>query len=398
MRILFLGLSLPKLEKSTYMYTGLVREINRQGHDLLVIAPAYDKNITGLQEEMGVNVIRVPTFKLFRVGIIQKGLANLMLPVQYKKWLKKYNIKKDFDLVILPTPPITLYGLVKWFKKSATPKVYLILRDIFPQNAVDLGIMKKNGLIHWYFRKKEKNLYRIADKIGCMSEGNIEYIKRHNPEILLSKMHILANWADMVPLKEKSTLESFKEREGIVGKFVVVFGGNIGLPQKMENIVELAKACRDQEDIVFIIYGYGSEIDTLKQLVDKAALSNIKLRNGLPQKEFINLLQFADVGLISLSENFTIPNIPSKALSYYNARVPILASIDLNTDFGKILEKYKTGFWAEAGNTADLKVKLMMLYKDADLRREMGNNGYNYMKEELSCKKAYQILISEIAK
>jgi glycosyltransferase involved in cell wall biosynthesis len=238
----------------------------------------------------------------------------------------------------------------------------------------------------------------MADKIGCMSEGNIQYIRRHNPGISLNKLHILANWADMIPLKDKSDLEDLKKSEGIEGKFAVVFGGNVGLPQKMVNVIDLAKACVDQEDIVFLIYGYGSEIGKFKNLVSEAGVSNIILKDPISQHEFINLLQFADVGLISLSENFTIPNIPSKALAYYNARIPILASIDLNTDFGEILEKYNTGLWAEAGNTLELKSKLMALYHDPALRKKMGENGYQYMMDELSCEKAYQILMSEVNK
>ncbi len=95
--------------------------------------------------------------KLFNVGLLQKGLANLLLPFQYKKALKRSGLNLNYDLVIMPTPPITLAFLAKWFKRYYRSKIYLILRDIFPQNAVDLKMMSNKSLVYKYFRKKEKD-------------------------------------------------------------------------------------------------------------------------------------------------------------------------------------------------------------------------------------------------
>lgn len=367
-----------------------------KGNDVLVVAPANEKTTVGLVIESGIKVLRVHTHKLFGVNMIRKGIANIMLPYQYKRALKKIDADLNFDLIITPTPPITLYAIVTWLKKKSNAKVYVILRDIFPQNAVDLDLIREDGPIHKYFRENEKKLYAIADRIGCMSQGNIDYVKRHNPTLDPGKLHLLPNWTNPLPLMPKTENDELKKKEGITGKFIVIFGGNIGLPQKMENIVDLAIACKDQPDILFLIMGSGTAYSNLKKLVAEKKVTNMQLGGKLNQQEYFKFLQMADVGLISLSEKFTIPNIPSKALTYYNAKKPILASIDLNTDFGRDLEKINAGLWAEAGKTDKLKEKLMQLYHNGPLRKEMGENGYTYLQNELLCEKAYETIMREV--
>lgn len=395
MKVIFLALAFPKMDKSKYLYTQLVSQFHENGHDITVVAPMYDEVTSGLQVEEGIKVIRVRTMKLFGVGLIAKGIANVLLPYQYKKALKDNKIGFDFDLIITPTPPITLYGVAAWLKQKSKGKIYLILRDIFPQNAVDLDMLKKGGLIHSYFSRKEKMLYAKSDAIGCMSQGNIDFIKKHNPEVSGKKLHLLPNWGDLVPLVSKSEIADLRKKENLENKFVVIFGGNIGLPQKLENIVDLAIACQDEKEILFLIMGSGNERQNLENLVASKKIKNLWLRDGLPQKEYMKWVQMADVGLISLSEKFTIPNIPSKSLSYYNTKTPILASVDSNTDFGVILEDQEVGVWSEAGQTEALKDKLMSLYNNPELRSQMGENGYQYMKEELSSEKAYQTIINK---
>ena len=122
-------------------------------------------------------------------------------------------------------------------------------------------------------------------------------------------------------------------------------------------------------------------------------LANVILEDKIPKTDYNDLLRLSDVGLISLSEDFTIPNFPSKVLSYFGNKKPVLASVDLNTDFGTILEEVKAGYWAAAGDTEDLKKKLLLIYRNASLRAQMGENGYAYMKENLLPDKAYKTII-----
>lgn len=153
-KILFLALTYPKIPKSSNLYTDLMEELRNQGHEVFVVAPAINESEIGLIQEEGINVIRVKTLPLLNVNPIQKGIANVLLPFQYKRAIKKYLKNTQIDFILMPTPPISLVDVANWLKQKYQSKLYLILRDIFPQNAVDLKMIKKGGLIYNFFKKK----------------------------------------------------------------------------------------------------------------------------------------------------------------------------------------------------------------------------------------------------
>ncbi len=394
-KVIFLGLRVPDV-KTTDLYSDLMFEFLKNGHELLVVAPTYTGKHSQIVMENGIKVLRVPTLNLFGTNKIIKGLSNLLLPILFKRALKKHKVVIDFDLILLPTPPITLVDVGLWVKKKSKGKLYLILRDIFPQNAVDLKMMKSNGLIHSYFRKKEIKLYRACDSIGCMSPANITYVKKHNPYLSPNKLHLLPNWENLHDDSITYDEAAIRKQYGLENKIVAIFGGNIGLPQKMENIIDLARNCQELKDLVFFIVGDGTEKDKIEKMVRSLNLPNVILKDGIPRNDYNIILSLADIGLISLNEDFTIPNFPSKVNSYYNLKKPVLASLDLNTDFGEIQEKINCGYWSEAGNTAELKKNLLKLYNSKDLRLELGQNGYNYLVENLDTTKAYEQIMRNI--
>lgn len=395
-KVIFLALDFPDVTQTTHLYSDLMHKFLEKGHDVLVVAPTNDLKNSKLVLESGMKVLRVPTLKLFGTSKIVKGLSNILLPHQFKRAIKKHKINIDFDLIIMPTPPITLIDLGIWIKKKSKGKLYLILRDIFPQNAVDLKMMNPNGFIHKYFRKKEIELYVGSDSIGCMSPANIKYVIDHNPEVDTKKLHLLPNWENIHVLPDTGDEILIRKQYGLENKFVLIFGGNIGLPQKMENIIELANVCQEYEDIVFFLVGRGTEKKKIADLITTLKLKNVILKDGLPRPDYNNVLKLADVGLISLNEDFTIPNYPSKITAYFNLKKPVLASLDRSTDYGEMITDNKCGYWAEAGNTTDLKEKLLKLYNNKELRLEMGQNGYDYMLNNLLPDHAYQIICENI--
>ena len=261
MKILYLTISYPDIKISSNLYSDLASEFAHNGHEVYVVAPSLNGE-TKLNQEGNVKVLRVNTFLLFKTGFIKKGIANILLPFQFEKAIRKNLFKKNFDVIISPTPPITLGGLIRRLKTKFDAKTYLILRDIFPQNAKDLDLIK-NDFLFFYFRKKEKLLYQASDFIGCMSQGNIDYIIKHNNKIDNNKLHILPNWIkveDYSPSKN-----DFRSKYGLNNKYVAVFGGNLGVPQYIDFILDLAKLYINQSDISFLIIGDGTEKTRIKK-------------------------------------------------------------------------------------------------------------------------------------
>lgn len=395
MRVLFLMFVFPDMNKSFNMYTTLVEEFVNHGHDVVVLAPGNTKTLVSV--EKSIEVLRVQTLPIKNVPNYLKGISNLLLPYQYAAALNKFYKEKNFDLIIIPTPPITLVALAAKLKKKFNASLYLVLRDIFPQNAVDLGFMKKGGILYNFFRRKEKKLYKEADFIGCMSEGNIDYVLKHNNFVNPSKLHELKNFQK--PYKSTDNSRQFlKEKYKLNNKFVVVFGGNMGKPQQLENVLTLAQAAMAYPDIVFLLLGEGVQMNRISGLIEKQNISNIYLNSTIPKQEYQDLISICDIGLISLHQDFTIPNIPSKALDYLNVGLPILASLDKATDFGSILDRYNFGLWVHATQPEELIEKLLNLYHNKELRETMGKNGKAYFNKYLLPDIAYNTIIQQVSK
>lgn len=395
MNILFLLLSLPDMGESSNMYADLVKEFAKQGHQVYPVAPLQHGKATCLRVERGIEVLRVKTLKLFNVNPIRKGIANILLPFQYKTAIRKFYKNVRFDLIIMPTPPITLVSVAESVKRRDHADFYLMLRDIFPQNAADLGMMNPNGFFYNYFRRKEKRLYAVADKIGCMSEANIQFVLKHNPEVNKQKLHILQNFQEKEDLPEIT--EDLKQKYGIKDKFVVVFGGNMGVPQKLENVIDLAKECEVYNDVIFLLVGKGTQRKKVEDIVRQKNVSNVIFKDFIPRDDYQRLVSLCDIGLISLNERFTIPNIPSKTLSYFNLQIPVLASLDKHTDYGQILEEARAGLWSIAGDIESYKKNFDHLYADAELRKQMGQSGRIYLERYMTPEAAYQTIIEYVS-
>jgi len=391
--VLFLMISFPDINMDSNLHSDLAEEFRNKGHQVYV-ATLLEKKInqnTYIERVKELNILRVRAGDWFNTNsVIKKGLTTVTIAYYFKKAIQKYFNNIKFDLVIYPTPPITFTPVVKYLKQRDKCASYLILRDIFPQNVRDLGLLN-NPLLYDYFRLKEKQLYNISDYIGCMSKGNIKYVLDHN-DIDKSKLEILYNWGKVFYNNQVIAVD-YKKKYGLENKFVAVFGGNIGLPQELEFLLELAKEYKNRSDVVFFIIGKGAQKEKIVNLIDYHKLSNMIIKDYIPRDEYRNLLKQCDIGLINLNRTFTIPNMPCKIVDYFNVSIPILASTDKNTDLKQFLQDAKAGLWSETGDLEAYKSNFEKLFNDKNLRKELGKNGRKFLEENLNVEKTYQIIM-----
>ena len=185
MKILFLTIARISEISARGIYTDLMRKFSEEGHELFIATPIerrYKKK-TSIIKNNNITILRIKTLNIQKTNILEKGLSTILIEKQFHSSIKKHLPEIQFDLILYSTPPITFTKVVKYIKQKDGAKSYLLLKDIFPQNAVDIGILNKGSLIHRYFRKKEKELYHVSDFIGCMTPANRTYICKHNPEI-----------------------------------------------------------------------------------------------------------------------------------------------------------------------------------------------------------------------
>lgn len=355
MNVLFLTLVGFESIQNRNLYSDLLREFVKNGHKVYVISPIERRanKETHIINEENATILRLRIGNTQKTNLIEKGISTLLIEPQFKAGIKKYFSDVKFDLVLYSTPPITLVSAIKYVKKRDGAKTYLLLKDIFPQNAVDLGIMSKiglKGLLYKHFRRQEKQLYQISDRIGCMSQANVDYVVKHNLEIDPSIVEVCPNSIDAVDKSvDEETRNNIRKKYGIpLDKKVFIYGGNLGKPQGIPFVIKCLEACKDLEDAYFLIVGAGTEYDVLDKYVKESGQKNIKLMQRLPKDDYDSMVGACDVGLIFLDHRFTIPNFPSRLLEYMQAKLPVLACTDPNTDVGEVITEGGFGWWCES--------------------------------------------------
>ncbi|MCI9480632.1 MAG: glycosyltransferase family 4 protein [Lachnospiraceae bacterium] len=383
-------------------YTDLLRHFQRKGHKVYVVCQRERRlNLeTELQEGINLSILRVKTGNITKVNFIEKGISTLLIGYRYQKAIQKYLSHISFDLVLYSTPPITLASVVKWIKSKYNAVSYLMLKDIFPQNAVDLGILKKQGLkgpIYRYFRKKEKQLYAYSDKIGCMSKANLEYIKQKNPEVLEEKLEICPNTIDNIKIEPVDRKEIRKKYNIPEDKIVFIYGGNFGKPQDIDYILKVLKESRRYLLFHFIMCGSGTEFYRI-QACKKEGIDNLTVIAALPYEEYVELLKACDIGMIFLDSRFTIPNFPSRLLDYLNYGLPVIAATDKNTDLGEIIIKNEFGWWCESNYVENYMELLEQIEDEIEIISEKGMCGKKYMLEHFTTGQAYRVILNSYNK
>lgn len=378
------------------IYTDLIREFVKRNHNVCIISPTEKKSRIGTNLiDRGVyKILKLQIGNIQKTNLIEKGITMLTLESKFKQGIRKYFSNIKFDLVIYSTPPITLLNAIKYVKKRDNAKTYLLLKDIFPQNAVDLGLIDKVNPIYWYFSKKERVLYKNSDYIGCMSKANVDYVLKHNKKISIKDIEVCPN--SIEPLKidlDQERAESIKLKYDVpLNKTIFVYGGNLGKPQGIDFVIECIKSNLKNDSAFFLIVGAGTEYNKLKTFFYNEEPGNARLLSMLPKDEYEILVNSCDVGLIFLDKRFTIPNFPSRLLSYMQASIPILATTDVNTDIGKVIEEGKFGLWCESSDANEFSKKVKQLINPS-IRKTMGLNARRYLEENYTAKHSYDIIM-----
>ena len=396
MKILFLSLLEIHSLDDHNIYSDLLREFVKNGHEVYAVSPVerryHEKtHIISLDH---CEILRPAIGNIQKTNLIEKGMTTLTLESRIQSAIRKYWKGIRFDLILYSTPPITLTGVIQKIKNRDHAKTYLMLKDIFPQNALDMGMLRTSGLrglLYRYFRGKEKHLYEVSDRIGCMSPANAEYLIRHNPQIPAEKVEICPNAVDPISYSvTDQERRSLREKYGIPqDRRVFVYGGNLGRPQCVPFIIECIRACRDLEKAFFLVAGSGTDYHKLTDFVSQEHPKNLLLLEKLPVEEYNRMVAACDAGLIFLDHRFTIPNFPSRLLSYMQAGLPVLACTDSHTDVGQVITDHGFGWWCESTDAEAFAETVQRAMDQLPLNCEQMQKLLN---TEFSVRNSYQII------
>lgn len=385
MNILFLTLSRLDNLNERGIYTDLLRRFVAEGHSVSVLFPQErrDWQRDFSQTAPGAQIIPVRTLNVQKTNFVEKGISTILIEQMFLRAIKRNFSSKRFDLVLFTTPPITFARVVRYVKERDGAYAYLLLKDIFPQNAVDLGYFTKSSLMYRYFRYKEKQLYDVADKIGCLSPANVDFLLKHNDDLDPQKIEINSNTIEPLhPSWTPAGIDAVKRRYNIPpGRRIFLYGGNLGKPQGLDFLLDTILRTTNAK-AYFLIVGHGTEYQRIRQWFHQHRPENAGLINYLPKDEYDRLIAACDVGLVFLHPAFTIPNFPSRLLSYLENSFPVICATDPNTDIGDIVEEAGAGFRVVSGDHQRMQMAIDTLCDDEQRFMQMRANALKLLNEK----------------
>lgn len=387
------------------IYNDLIRKFQKGDHRIYVVCPTERRegHKTYIEENNGISTLYVRTLNVQKTNAIEKGLGQVSIEILFKKAINKYYRGISIDLILYTTPPIFFAGVVEYLKKLHPQALtYLMLKDMFPQNAIDMGMLREagfSGFLYRRFRKQEQLLYRVSDYIGCTSPEHITYLLSHNSFIPKEKVEICPNSLELFELRPYDEIKNSGKKIlmefGIpTDKPIIIYGGNLGVPQDIPFVIKCLEDNKNRNDCHFVIVGTGTFYPMLKEWYDKNSDSNVTVLKGLPKEEYDLLVQSCHIGLVFLDYRFTFPNYPSRLLSYLEYKMPVICATDQSCDMGRIAEENGFGSYVPSNSVKAFSLAVnRMLNQDI---KEMGEKGYEFLKKNYLVDNTYNAIMSHV--
>ncbi|MFB0826595.1 glycosyltransferase family 4 protein [Chromobacterium violaceum] len=341
----------PFRTSSAVQLRDLSREFVRQGYELTVMVPAADLTEPWRVELVdGVRVLRLKAPRIKDINYVRRTIGESIMPFVMLRHLRGSPLANEkWDGVVWYAPSIFLGPVANALKRSSRCKGYLIIRDIFPEWAVDMGLMGR-GLPYWFFSAVARYQYSVADVIGVQTPGNESYFDDWL-KLPKRKLEVLPNWLGKAVYMPCS-IQVSKTR--LAGRKIFVYAGNMGVAQGMDVLLDLAEQLHDRLDVGFLFVGRGSEAVRLKATAHVRQLDNVLFFDEIDPDEIPNLYAQCSAGIVALDRRHKSHNIPGKFLTYMQSGLPVLANINAGNDLAKMIRDEQVGQVCESQQVSEL--------------------------------------------
>jgi glycosyltransferase involved in cell wall biosynthesis len=318
----------------------------------------------------GIEVLRVAAPPTRAQSFVHRALAEMWLPFAMLRNVRKSPFRSaKWDLLVWYSPPIFFGPLIWALRRTSGARTYLILRDIFPEWAVDLGLVRK-GPVYIVFKAVAALQYAVAEVIGVQTPSNLAYLSGWtSPNRCIEVLH---NWLTVTPDVGCSIAV---EKTVLAGRKIFVYIGNMGIAQGMDIFIELIQSLRHRDDIGFLFVGRGSEFAKLEAEKASRELNNVLFFGEIDSSEIPGLLAQCQVGLVALHPDHKTHNIPGKFVSYVHYGLPVLARVNAGTDLERIIEDNGVGKVYVGNSVDELKRLAEELADDDAMRHAMSELG-----------------------
>lgn len=365
------------------------------GHQVTMIVPLSDmEEKVRIQAQDGVQLVHVRAIQAKDVKYVQRIFAELINPFLIWRCLKRQSnlINAHVDGIIWYSPTIFWGPLIKRLKRNFQAPSYLILRDIFPDWAIDLKVIKK-GLIYLLLKAVEAYQYRQANTIGVQSPNNLQYFIRKHPQ-LKGNTQVLWNWTSKSDVIKPCSIDLSSST--LAGRAIAVYAGNMGVAQGIENLFNLAVSLKNNSNLGFVFVGRGSEAKSLRARISSENLTNVLLFDEIDHDQISSLYAQCAVGLLSLDLRHCTHNIPGKFISYLHAGLPVFGLVNPGNDLIDIVSDNRVGFLTSANNLPLIGKNLMILLNQIQCDTEIQKRCRALEKKLFSVENSVACLIEKI--
>lgn len=394
MRIALIADTFPPFRTSgAVQLRDLSREFARQGHALTVLLPATDQTESWkLENADGVQILRLKAPRTKDIGYVRRTLAEFAMPFAMLRQLRKSPFANErWDGVVWYAPSIFHGPLASVLKRSSGCKGYLIIRDIFPEWAVDMGLMGR-GLPYRLFDAVARYQYSVADVIGVQTPGNRKYFARWI-EHKGRRLEVLQNWLDQ-PASRRCSIRI--DETPLAGRKVLVYAGNMGVAQGMDILLDLAEKLRFRSDIGFLFVGRGSDAARLRQAAQMRRLDNVAFFDEIHPDEIPDLYAQCSAGIVALDPRHKSHNIPGKFLTYMQSGLPVLASVNAGNDLAQLIRDEQVGQVCESHLVEDLLRLTNALLAQIDEDIGLADRCGHLFRRQFSVEKAVQQIVAAL--
>tara|TARA_R110001632_G_scaffold122456_1_gene235120 strand:- start:1971 stop:3200 length:1230 start_codon:yes stop_codon:yes gene_type:complete len=327
--------------------------LRNQGHVPVVIVPTDPSPNTPAVQRVqieGTTVFRLAMPFSKKQGYARRLAYETLMPFcMIRHWRKAIANTEKLDGVVWYSPSIFHGIFTHYLKRRHKIRGYLILRDIFPDWAVDLGIMKQYNPAYWFFKAVEHIQYRTADVIGVQTPGNLPHIQKW-ARSGGRRVEVLHNWykpKDTTHCSINIRNSSLSERK------IFIYAGNIGIAQNMKLFVELANRMQHRKDLGFVFVGRGTHFANIAAAAQN--LDNVLCFDEINSDEIPGLYRQCHYGIVSLHPHHMTHNIPGKFISYMGHGLPVLAAVNQGNDLIDLITQYGVGLATDTTSVTKLE-------------------------------------------
>lgn len=299
------------------------------------------------------------------------------------------------DVIIVESPPIFLGIAGIFLSKWLGAKLIFNVSDLWPDSAVEIGVISSNSPFVAISKKLEQFCYRKAESITGQSLSIVKTIKERVPD---KKVELITNGADTDLFSPERRNDTIRSKYVFDGKFVIVYAGLFGIAQGLGQILDAAKKLTDNKNIVFLLVGDGPEKEILVNRVHKEGLNNVIIQDPIVKSEVPALLASMDAAIVPLKTAIN-GAVPSKIYENMASGLPILFIGD--GDGAEIITREQAGIVLKPYDCSALLTAIDKLYNNFELREQMGRNGVRAARNKYSREKiadAFERLIINLNK